>query len=85
VNGARHYLEAEKLLAACQLHEVGRHPEDSELYPARPGADGVDAESHALAAAQVHAALALVAAQVTAAAVAAGSVALLSEWSGVLS
>lgn len=57
--GPAHYQEAELLLLSCQS-PVPRVPGDAETYPERE--DGVDSTGHALAAAQVHATLALAAA-----------------------
>lgn len=59
MNGHEHYLEAERLLKSCQSPGE-RHPDDAEEYPALE--DGVNSIGNALAAAQVHATLALAAA-----------------------
>lgn len=63
MNGPQHYAEAERLLKSCQLAGFG--PGEAEQYPARE--DGVDSIGNALAAAQVHATLALAAATAMAA------------------
>lgn len=52
-----HYRAAEALLLSCQV--PGTHGETPEQYPARE--DDADSVGHALAAAQVHATLALAA------------------------
>jgi hypothetical protein len=56
MNAEEHFEAAEKLLLSSQLCEPDV---DGEQYPARE--DGADAVGHALAAAQVHATLALAA------------------------
>ncbi|HEV2780388.1 MAG TPA: hypothetical protein VGX25_13445 [Actinophytocola sp.] len=58
MTGPEHYRLAEALLTSCQLSSD--LPEDVEYYPAKE--DGVDTCANALAAAQVHATLALAAA-----------------------
>lgn len=56
MTGPGHYQEAERLLDSCRLYVDG----ESEIYPERE--NGVDTCGNALAAAQVHATLALAAA-----------------------
>ena len=63
MNGPQHYAEAEQLLKSCQLPGFG--PGEAEQYPERE--DGVDSIGNAIAAAQVHATLALAAATAMAA------------------
>lgn len=58
MNGIDHFRQAEALLRSCQLRDLP--PDSVEQYPARE--DGVDSIGHALAAARVHATLALAAA-----------------------
>ena len=58
MNGPDHYREAEQLLNSCQLPGFG--PGGAEQYPAHE--DGVNSIGNALAAAQVHATLAVAAA-----------------------
>lgn len=54
MNAEEHYEAAERLLLSCQMPDTDG---EAEQYPARE--DGVDSVGHALAAAQVHATLAL--------------------------
>lgn len=62
MTGRKHFLEAERLLLSCQILPSDKH--EPATYPGRE--DGSDSTSHALAAAQVHATLALAAAQLEA-------------------
>lgn len=58
MTGSEHYHEAERLLLDCQVAPADNR--DPAVYPARE--HGVDSVGNALAAAQVHATLALAAA-----------------------
>ncbi len=58
MTGAEHYRLAEQLLKSCQVIEGDKC--DAAVYPAQE--DGVNAVGNGLAAAQVHATLALAAA-----------------------
>lgn len=60
MNGPEHYHEAERLLRSCQL--VSATADNAAIYPELE--EGVNTTANALAAAQVHAMLALAAATV---------------------